>query len=384
MSSSRTRVLFFRPTLGQGGADRSTVTVLRHLDRSRFEPALALVRAEGEWLSAVPDDVEVIDLRARRLAMSSPRLASVLGDRRPDVLFSTCSSSNIAALLARAQARVPCRLVLSERNALLRGHLTAGRAVEYGLKHALYRFADHVTAVSQGVKDEITAKLRLPADRISVVYNPVITDDMAAQAAMSVDDAWFQPGEPPVVLAVGRLVPQKDYPTMLRAFAAVRRRVRARLYVLGEGPERDRLIAEANRLGAGDDVRFAGFDANPFRYMARCAVYAASSRAEGLPGALIQAMACGAPAVVTDCEHGPREVIGEPGRAGFLVPVGDAESLAADIAALLEDEPRRASVGRRGAEVAARFGVASSVARYEAAIVGATPSSTAAARADHV
>jgi glycosyltransferase involved in cell wall biosynthesis len=363
------QVLIFRPTLGDGGADRVTVTLLQHLDRSRFAPSLALVRRSGVLVDEVPRDVPVIELGAARLAAAVPSLARAIRERRPDVVLCTAGGANVIAVAAHRLAGSSARLVLSERNALRRTTLSGIRvAVELRLKRFAYRRADLVTAVSEGVAQDLVELLALDPRRVQVVYNPLIADDLAARAAEPVAHPWFA-GPDPIVLAVGRLVEAKDYPTMLDALAQVRRSAAARLVVLGEGPLRGELEARARALGLGDAVAFVGYDKNPYRYMKRARLLLQSSRAEGLPGTLVQSLACGTPVVATDCDHGPREVVRE-GVDGFLVPVGDAPALAARVVAVLDDSALRQRLGEAGAEGARRFSIASSMQRYHAAIGG--------------
>jgi glycosyltransferase involved in cell wall biosynthesis len=161
-------------------------------------------------------------------------------------------------------------------------------------------------------------------------------------AGEPVDHQWFRDGLPPVVLTVGRLGDQKDHPTLLRAFAKVRACREARLVILGEAPnarETQRRIGElrglACSLGIEDDVDFLGYQPNPFKYMSRAAVFALTSRFEGLGNALIEALACGCPIVSTDCESGPAEILSY-GRYGQLVPVGDIDAVAEAILLTLD------------------------------------------------
>ncbi|MGE0396545.1 MAG: glycosyltransferase [Kofleriaceae bacterium] len=362
------KVLFFRPTLGEGGADRVQLAVLRGLDRTRYAATLVLLREEGPFMNDVPDDVRVIALGSRRLATSLPAFARVLVREQPNVVFCTCSASNIIAAAAHTMVRSRARLVLSERNALYRGRsvMHVKQSLEVALKRVFYRRADLVTAVSQGVADELADIIALPRRKISVVYNPVVDHDLTRRAGEPVEHPWFSEDKP-IIVACARLVPQKDYPTLLDAFARVRRTVDARLWVLGEGPLRADLEALAASLGLADHVCFAGFDKNPFRYMARAALLMHASRAEGLPGALIQAMACGVPVVSTDCDFGPREVI-TSGHNGYLVPVGNAEDLAARALQVLTDSAHRNELARRALESAQRFTAEASLARYHAAL----------------
>nr|MDQ3365082.1 glycosyltransferase [Myxococcota bacterium] len=340
------KVLIFRPTLDEGGADRVTITLLHHLDRSQFAPTLVLVRKSGVLLREVPADVEVIGLGARRLAMSAPALARTIRKLQPDIIFSTCSGSNSVAVLARFLARSQARLVLSERNALVRDTFSRSRvALEIPLKRFAYRHADLVTAVSDGVAQDLVDRLGLPRSQVFTVWNPVITADFEAKAAAPVEHPWFD-GTQPVLLACGRMVPQKDYATMFDAFVQIRAQHPVRLAVLGDGALREALQARVTQLGLADHVAFLGFDPNPMKYMAKAYALVQSSRAEGLPGTLIQSMAVGTPVVATDCDFGPREVVSS-GVDGWLVPVGDAGALAARVGELLADPAQRARFSAR-------------------------------------
>jgi glycosyltransferase involved in cell wall biosynthesis len=170
----------------------------------------------------------------------------------------------------------------------------------------------------------------IPIQKVRVIYNPVVSPELYEKADAPVEHPWFQPHQPPVVLAAGRLVALKGYDTLLRAFARVRQETPARLVILGEGPERPNLERLAAELGVAADVDMPGFDPNPFRYMKRAGVFVLSSRYEGLPNVLIQALACGCPVVSTDCPSGPSEIL-DGGRYGALVPVDDVEAMAGAI-----------------------------------------------------
>jgi glycosyltransferase involved in cell wall biosynthesis len=172
--------------------------------------------------------------------------------------------------------------------------------------------------------------------RIQVIYNPIVTPELQAKAQAPLEHPWFKPGEPPVILAAGRLTAQKDFSTLMRAFALVRQGHAARLLILGEGEERRALEALAEQLGLEKDTSLAGFVANPYPYMTRASIFVLSSCWEGLPGVLIEALYCGLPLVSTDCPSGPREILAD-GRYGRLIPVGDAKALARAIHMTLRD-----------------------------------------------
>jgi glycosyltransferase involved in cell wall biosynthesis len=215
----------------------------------------------------------------------------------------------------------------------------------------------------------LTECLNLPEGLVTAIHNPIVDQELHALAMEPVDHPWFKT-DSPVVLAVGRLVAQKDYPLLLRAFSRIRRKLPARLIILGEGEQRGPLERLARDLNIRQDVDFPGFTKNPFPFMRQCTVFVLSSRFEGLPGALIQAMACGAPAISTDCPSGPSEVI-ENGTSGILVPVGDEERLAAAMEGLLTNATLRESLSAAGRAATAAFDVQSMIKQYEDALLSA-------------
>ncbi len=303
---------------------------------------LVCADARGPYLHQVPSGCRLEDLRAHRVLFALPGLAAWLRRRKPSVLLAAMDHANLIAIWARllAGGRPPVRLAVSVRSQLsvAAAHEPSwrGRTLPW-LARRFYPWADDIIAVSEGVADDLADCLGIGRARITVIPNPVVSDDLDALASAPVEHPWLAPGQPPVLLAAGRLTRQKDFPTLLRAFARLVLRRDLRLMILGDGPDRAALAAEIEALGLGARVALLGFQANPFRYMARARLFVLSSAWEGLPGVLIQAMACGSPVVSTDCPSGPREVL-EDGRFGPLVPVGDPAALAAAIAQTL-DEP---------------------------------------------
>ena len=298
-----------------------------------------------------------------------PGLVRYLRTERPAALFAAMPVPNLLAVWARRLAGVPVRVLVSERNTLSAMLGSSRRWRERHLPPLLgraYRLADGIVAVSDGVGDDLARRTGLPRARISTVYNPVVTPELAELAAQPVAHRWFLPGAPPVVLGVGSLSARKDFPTLLRAFARLRAERDCRLVILGAAgsPKKTReqraaLTELAHSLDVSDDVDLPGFVANPFAYMARASVFVLSSAFEGLPGALIQAMACGCPVVSTDCPSGPAEIL-DGGRFGALVPVGDDGAMAAAIAATLDQPIAAATLQER----AALFSVERAVDRY--------------------
>jgi glycosyltransferase involved in cell wall biosynthesis len=319
------------------------LTLADGFSRAGLATDLVLMQAAGEYLDDIPAGVRLVDLGAARVLVGFPALVRYLRRERPTALLSTVSHTNVVALWAKRVARVPTRVVVRESNTMSdnsRGSPRWRTRLIPSLARRCYRWADGIVAVSAGVARDLACTTSLPIERIRILPNPIVTPELAALAREQLSHPWFDEGEPPVILAVGRLEIQKDFPTLLRAFGLVRQWRPARLVILGEGAERAALESLAEAIGLKEDTSFPGFVPNPFPYMARAGVFVLSSAWEGMPGVLIQALACGAPVVATDCESGPRELL-QGGRFGRLVPVGNVEALTAAITSTL-DHPERA------------------------------------------
>ena len=339
------RIALFMPSLAGGGAERVMVNLARGIVERGFQVDMVVAQAEGPYVDELPSQARIVDLAARRVATSLFALSRYLREVRPRSLLSAQTHANIIALWARRVAGVDTRVVVSE-------HVNLGHSVKYSVRLSdrlmpyfvkkFYPWSDEVIAVSRGVADDLVDNLGVTADRIRVIYNPVVTPWLQAKTQERPDHAWLRDNQPPVVLGVGRLTEQKDFHTLIHAFADVQRKKDARLIILGEGEERPTLERLVTDLGLNDRVDMPGFVSNPFAYMAQSDVFALSSRWEGLATVIIEAMACGTTVVSTDCPSGPTEIL-ENGKYGTLVPVGNAVALGQAILAAL-DVPRDPAV----------------------------------------
>lgn len=350
-------IAFFMPTLGGGGAERVTMALARGMAARGYRVSLLVAVATGSLAREVPRNVSLVDLKAGRVIAAIWPLARWLTATQPDVLISSQGHANIAAYAARFLCSIRCRLLVREEStpSINLRHLRGIKSWLWRilLRH-VYGRADAVIAVSHGVADDLRAYLRCDLPRLRVIYNPIITPELYEKAKEPLDHPWFQPGEIPVVLAVGRLTEAKNYPLLIRAFARVQAHRPARLMILGEGEDRADLERLVRELGLAESVALPGFDRNPFRYMARCTVYAMSSTWEGLPGALVEGLALAPRVVSTDCPSGPSEIL-ERGRLGRLVPSGNYLELADAISAALDDGgglgPSQEGITKRFGEV---------------------------------
>ncbi|ABE59067.1 glycosyltransferase [Chromohalobacter israelensis] len=337
MKDDDKRIAVFLPSLAGGGAERVMVTLANGFAARGVPVDLVVVAAEGAYLEDVSPRVRLVELGASRVLFSLPALVRYLRRERPHALLSALNHANIIALWARKLARTRTRLVVSERNTLSRD-LSSDRfeRVVPWLMRLSYPTADAIVAVSGGVADDLAQTARLPRERIDVVYNP-INSNLPRLSEAPVVHPWLAEGEPPVIVAAGRLTVQKDFATLVEAFARVRRTHRARLVILGEGELRATLEARIEELGIAEDVALPGFVDNPYPWMRQASLFVLSSAWEGFCNVLAEAMACGTPVVSTDCPSGSAEIL-ENGKWGRLVPVGDASALARAIAATLDDE----------------------------------------------
>lgn len=392
------RIALYVPSLAGGGAESSMLRLAGALVETGYAVDLLLNRRDGAYAEEIPAGVRVIVLRrglktytrwtllrthpgdwqvlwrpvltAASPVMSLRYLAGLTDYLRadpPDALISALFYANLVALWARRVARVSVPVIVTEHN-------TLSRRVAEGLRHArertrwrylaplvcrAYPRAEAIVAVSDGVADDLAATCGLRRDRITTVYNPVVSSDLAQRAAGPCDHPWFAADQPPVVLSAGRLEPQKNFSSLLDAFARLRQTRPARLIILGEGGQRAALLQQAERLGIEDDISLPGWVDNPYAYMSRARLFALSSRWEGLGNVLIEAMACGCPVVATDCPSGPREVLGD-GHYGTLVPVGDVAALAEALESGLDRPTEPSRLRARAAD----FGVAQSAQQY--------------------
>jgi glycosyltransferase involved in cell wall biosynthesis len=216
----------------------------------------------------------------------------------------------------------------------------------------VYTNADRLVALSKGVADDLTSVASATRGRVEVIHNAGVDADLRDKSNedISADDL---PGRP-LLVACGRLKALKGFDYLLDALVMVRKVIPANLCIVGEGEERSALEAKIRRLGLQSCVRLMGFQANPFKYMAAADVFVLSSLYEGFGNVIVEAMACGAPVVATDCPHGPREII-EDGRTGILAPPANAAALATAILRVLNDWHLKEQLAAAGKLRAADF-----------------------------
>ena len=328
--TASSRLALLVPDLRGGGAERVMLNLAIGLAEIGCQVDLVVAVARGSYLKDVPPAVNLVDLKSRDVAVCLPALVRYLKSAKPAGLVSALSQANVSAILAKKLSGVDTRVLAVSHNSLSveskNGKSLKLKVMPYFVR-AFFPSADVLAGVSTGVCTDLAQMLNMPAERVKVLYNPVISEKTLTMSTEPVDHPWLAEGEPPVILTVGRLHPQKNHALLVDAFAKLRAKREARLMILGEGDLRPEIEEQVKRLGLVDDVALPGFVANPFAYMSKAAVFALSSRFEGLPTVLIEALACGARVVSTDCPSGPDEIL-RGGQYGALVPVDNVDALA--------------------------------------------------------
>lgn len=338
MSADPAPLAVFASFSGTGGVERMLVSLIRGFVDLDQSVELVLVRTQSPHLERVPPQVRRVELGSRHTLLAVPALARYLRERRPAALLAAKDRAGRAAVLARRLAGTGTPIALrlgTHLSTAMAGRGALARRLRYLPIRRLYPRIERIIAVSNGVAEDTARIAGVPIGSISVIRNPVITPELAGQAAEPCSHPWLGPGQPPVIVGAGRFQRQKDFPTLIRAFARLRTCRDCRLLILGDGRGREGLESLIAELGLADSVDLPGFQPNPYPYLARAAQFVLSSAWEGSPNVLTEAMALGVPVVSMDCPSGPAEIL-EGGRFGPLVPVGDAAALAAAMEATLE------------------------------------------------
>jgi len=346
MAGERKKILFLLPSLTGGGAERVFTTLLRHLDRTRFEPHLALLQATGAYVEDIPADVPIHNLKASRVRYGAPAIVRLIWKIRPQTILATMGHLNMVLLsvnclfprhtkLLVREASMPTALLNGKKNMKFWGWMYRN----------LYKRADRVICSSGAMVKDLEENFGVPRQKLLRIYNPV---DIGRVRQMAGDGKCpYDSGKSPNLVAVGRLSREKGVDVLIDAMPAVLRRFPdARLVILGEGPLEAELKEQARNLGLNENVVFLGFQGNPWLYLKHAAAFILPSRFEGLPNVLLEALALGTPVVVSDCPGGIREIRESVGNMAVVPPENPGALAEAIIAVCSGPAPAIVSLGR--------------------------------------
>lgn len=341
------RVAIYAPSMGDGGVERKLVNLASGLGAAGVAVDLLCTSALPQFLNpdALPGSVRVQIWEPH--GFNESMFADWLDTESPDVLLAAKDQSCQTALAARALSRWNGPIVYScGTDVIARGRERAflPRWRQRRRTRALFESVDCVIGNSRGVYESV-ASVAPRCKKRALIRNPTVTPALRQAAGAEVEHPWLRNKEVPVVLAVGRLAAVKDYPTLLRAFREAQQDRPMRLLILGEGGQRAKLEHLVSRLGIESCVAMPGFCDNPYPLIAASDAVVLSSRREGMPTVLVEAMALGTPVVSTDCPSGPRELLND-GEFGPLVPVGDVAGLARAIGRILSQAVERPHLER--------------------------------------
>ncbi len=342
-TSPRPDISLFLPAFSVGGVERMRLNIARGFTKAGFRVELVALNAQGPLLEEVPEGVSVADLQSPRMLTALPRVVRYFRERRPTVFLSALDYANLVSLWAHRLARVDTRIYVGTHKVLSvatrESELWREKHLMPGLLRRAYPRADGIVGVSDGIADDLVEFLNLNPGSVTVINNPALTDEVMARADHPADHPWLD--DPAVarrtVISVGRLDRQKDFPTLIRAFAQLHAGdPDLRLVIVGEGRERVQLEQLVREMDLGDSVDLPGFRTNPWAFMRRAGLFVSSSAWEGFGNVHVEALGCGCPVVSTDSPSGPADIL-DNGRFGPLVPIGDVDALALVMRRTLDD-----------------------------------------------
>lgn len=357
---TKIKILFVLPSLRGGGAERVVLALLKNIAKGKFQLELVLLEETGDYLEKIPQDIKIHNLNKKRARWALFSLAKLIRQEKPDILFTTLPQ--IVAITYLSLKFVKVKPIWLIRRANYEPPGVVPLITRLFLKKA-YQKADKVICVSQGLAGDLKKNWHISERKIKVIYNPIDIENIQNLAKELLNHSWFT-SQTPVIIAVGRLTKQKGFSLLIKAFALVISKLKPKLIILGQGPEKKRLREISKQLGIERQVEFLGFQKNPYRFIARAKVFVLSSLWEGFPNVLVEAMTCGTPVVATDCPFGPREILGN-GKYGLLVPKADEKALAAAVLKIFENSQLAQNFSEKAKERIKDFAKDKIIKEYE-------------------
>ncbi|MDF9799690.1 glycosyltransferase involved in cell wall biosynthesis [Catalinimonas alkaloidigena] len=365
------KLLVFASYLGSGGAEKHTVRLLNHLDPKAFEIYVVTPNKKGTYEQDLLPHIRLIKIgskKAFQLSATLARLSCILPLRKqinrlqPDLVITVTDLHTLIYLYATKGVKRKVKHIALVQNTISETYgktVSLTKKIIYSSILSQYHKIDKIVAISQGVAQDLLHLMPALEQKVMIIYNIGIDQDLQTKASpIAISE------NRPIVLACGRLVPQKGYPYLIKAFAQMRSKVPATLLILGEGKLMDEVVQLIKDYRLQDHVKLLGFRANPYEYMASADLFVLSSVYEGFGNVIVEAMACNAPVISTDCPHGPSEII-QHGINGWLVPVKDPDKLATSMSELLLNQELRNTLRKNGMKRAMDFEASKIAHQYE-------------------
>ena len=365
------KILFVIPKLGAGGAEKTTVLLLKHINRRKFNCGLLLYQRKGEFLTELQDipieSIEAPDSGLLYKASKILKLNRAIKKWGADLVVSHLWGCNLDVILATRYLDHVSSPIIVRPMENIRYKLQENTAFQRFFTNLAikktYRKADGIISESEGVKNELIKYYGVKENQIETIYPPIDIEYISLAKKEKVDHPWFSDNVP-IIITLARLVQNKGHVYLIKAFANLRKKYNCRLVIIGQGEEREKLERLTRELKVNKDVAFLGFQPNPFKYIARAQVFVLSSLYEGFARVLVEAMACNVPVVSTRCPYGPDEIIKNE-ITGMLVPVGNVDALSNAISKLLVDDALRKKIVKNAKKRCAQFDVKIKIKEHE-------------------
>lgn len=334
------KLLIVLPHLRGGGAQRVAVNLINYLDRD-IALNLFLINNDGFLIDYIEKDIKIIASKSKKTRKAIYELRALIDKNRYDAVFTMKDylglMLSVAVWLTKTRPPIIYREVIHKSTS---GSFEINNKLKRKVWHYLERYVFNKVKIiivpSEAMKQDLIINYAIDSNKIRVINNPVDINLIEAMADQAVDHPWFE-SSIPVVVGMGRLTGQKGFRELINAFNLVNKKnINLRLVIIGDGEERPRLKKLVDELQLNDVVDFLGSQDNPYKYISKADIFVSSSFYEGFPNALLEAMACNTVVISTDCLSGPAEIINHY-QNGILVPVGNAEKMAAEIANLIEN-----------------------------------------------
>lgn len=361
---SNKTIAFLLPSLSAGGIGGNTLRLASSFLKKGYKVDLVLIRARGEYISQVPNGVNIVDLKCKRVGTSLFKIKKYLNSVSPGVLISANDYLNVFAIGAKFLSKAEFKLIVTIQTHLstqIANYNNFKTKIIMFLAKKLYRYADRIVCVSYGVAKDAEATLRIPMNKIDVVYNPIVNDEIFIEQNKDMKHKWLDSSKDFVVISVGRLTKQKDFPTLIKAFNSLtKNKNNVKLIILGDGEEKNNLKTLINHYQLENIIELAGFQNNPYKYIKKADLFVMSSQWEGFGNVIVEALATNTPVISTNCFSGPSEIL-DNGRYGSLIPVGDHRALKNEIEEIIEGKKNYSYLVERAQE----FSVEKAVNNYE-------------------
>ena len=358
MAQERKKITFFISSFRAGGGEGAMIDIANALSRRNYNISFLAFVSIGEYYSRVDKNIKITAFNSRRMLLSLPKIVFYLRKEKPDLVITVDEHASIYILIAKKIAGVQTRIILrvgttySRLFSVYKG--IKNKSLPYFIRW-LYKYADGVIAVSKGIADDIISVASLMPERVVTIYNPKQLNLIKEQMSEKIEHPWIENKEIPIIITAGRFRVPKNYELLIRAFAIISKNIPSRLIIVGKGRDGEKLKDLVTMLNCGDKVSFPGFTDNPYAWMSKADIFVLPSLWEGMPNALLEAMACGIAVISSDCSSGPREILApntdyrfrlkegvEYAQYGVLTAVNDEKSLVQAMTKLLTDNELRA------------------------------------------